>query len=183
MCIEHHLSFLNMLQSGPSLGETSPEECLTHRSLRLCLSKLPVRLGHRCPPFRLGIPPFPVAAAIPKAAHSENTGCLPSWALLSTAGSEVGLTPHPAMQGLCRDQLWFLQLQRRGPMSTKEQDLALWNEKLLILKMTHRHRCEYPVAHRGSRGRTSMTTHLHIYSLHSVLSVQFSCSGKERNVN
>lgn len=30
--IEHHLSFLHVLQCGPSLSETSTEECLTHRS-------------------------------------------------------------------------------------------------------------------------------------------------------
>lgn len=148
------------------------------QELRLCLPNLPARLAHLCPPG--GMPPFPVAAAIPKAAHPESTGCLPSWAMWVPG---VGLTSHPAMQGLCRDQLWFLQPQRRGSMSIKEQDLALWNEKLLIHKMTHRHRCECPVPHRGSRGKTSMTTHLHIYSLHRVLSVQFSCSGKERNAN
>lgn len=57
-------------------------------------------------------------------------------------------------------------------MHIKEHGLALWTEKLLVIKRTHRHKCEYSVAYRGSRGRTSLTIHLHTYSLHSVLSVQ-----------
>lgn len=65
-------------------------------------------------------------------------------------------------------------------MHIKEHYLVLWTEKLLIIKMTHRHRYEYSVAYRGSRGRTSITTHLHIYSLQSFQYKQFSCREKEK---
>lgn len=83
------------------------------------------------------------------------------------------------------DWLWFLLLQRRGSMHIKEHNLALWTEKLLIIKLTHRHRSEYSVPYSGSRGITSMTLYPHIYSLHSVLSAQtqFPCNQKGRNVN
>lgn len=73
----------------------------------------------------------------------------------------------------------------RGCMHIKEHTPALWSERLLIIKPTHRHRSEYLVPYSGSRGRTSMTLYLLNYPVHSVLSIctQFSCNSKGRNVN
>lgn len=68
----HHLPFLQLAISWPRVyNENGNDECLNMQSLRLCLSKVPARLGHLCSPDRFEISLLPLVVthcfAIPKA--------------------------------------------------------------------------------------------------------------------